>query len=80
MTVGVIGLGKVGEGISKNLAEDGHDVVVERFDGVLDGADVVAWHVFGLHHLPRLEDAGVVEYDATSNRVDPVRNSAAVSP
>jgi primary-amine oxidase len=22
----------------------------------VDGADVVAWHVFGLHHLPRLED------------------------
>lgn len=21
-----------------------------------DGADIVAWHVFGLHHLPRLED------------------------
>ncbi|WP_227133080.1 DUF7344 domain-containing protein [Halorubellus salinus] len=32
------------------------------------------------HHLPRLEDAGIVEYDATTNRVDPVRNSTALSP
>ncbi|MFC6954582.1 DUF7344 domain-containing protein [Halorubellus litoreus] len=32
------------------------------------------------NHLPRLDDAGVVEYDAATNRVDPVRNSTALSP
>ncbi|WP_323675897.1 hypothetical protein [Halorubellus sp. PRR65] len=32
------------------------------------------------NHLPRLEDAGLVEYDAATNRVDPVRNTTAISP
>lgn len=32
------------------------------------------------NHLPRLDDAGVVEYDAKTNRVDPVTNPTALSP
>ncbi|WP_139136144.1 hypothetical protein [Haladaptatus sp. W1] len=50
--------------------------VVEREDGI-DAADqdVMERVVIGLHHnhLPRLDDAGLVDYDPDSHTVDPTQ-------
>ena len=44
-----------GEFVNGSNGSDGiTDWVKERLP--IDGEDIVAWHVFGLHHLPRLED------------------------
>jgi len=38
---------------------------------VIDGEDIVVWHVFGLHHLPRLEDYPVQPCVRTGFRLMP---------
>ena len=44
-----------GEFVNGNTGGEGLPAFVKQGRSVED-ADIVAWHVFGLHHLPRLED------------------------
>lgn len=44
-----------GDFVNGNVGGEGLPTYVEQGRPVAD-TDVVAWHVFGLHHLPRLED------------------------
>ena len=44
-----------GDFVNGNAGGEGLPTFVQQGRSVAD-TDIVAWHVFGLHHLPRLED------------------------
>jgi primary-amine oxidase len=44
-----------GEYMNHSSGEDGIDAFVAQ-DRPIENADIVLWHVFGLHHMPRTED------------------------
>ncbi len=53
-------------------------------DEPLEDTDVVLWHVFGIHHVPRVEDWPVMPQDAVAFRLKPAgffdRNPALDAP
>lgn len=59
-----------GEFMNHSTGEDGVAEWVKKGRGV-DGTDIVAWHVFGLHHMPRLEDFPVQPVVSTGFKLMP---------
>jgi len=44
-----------GEFVNQSTGEDGIEAWTRK-DRPIEDADIVLWHTFGLHHLPRPED------------------------
>ena len=59
-----------GEFMNHSDGSDGLPAWTAQGRGV-DGEDIVAWHVFGLHHLPRLEDFPVQPVVTTGFKLMP---------
>ena len=71
-------LGILTEGITTVKLKELVMEVVEREDGIdTTDEDVIERVTIGLHHnhLPRLDDAGLVDYDPDSHTVDPSKLS-----
>ena len=60
-----------GEFVNHSDGTDGLPAFVARQREVVN-ADIVAWHVFGLHHLPRPEDFPVQPVATTGFKLMPV--------
>lgn len=59
-----------GEFMNHSTGNDGVEQWVQKGRNV-DGEDIVAWHVFGLHHMPRLEDFPVQPVVTTGFKLMP---------
>ncbi len=59
-----------GDFVNSSDGSDGVHSYVKK-ERPLDGADVVAWHTFGLHHQPRLEDYPVQPCISTGFKLMP---------
>ena len=71
-------LGILTEGITTVKLKELVMEVVEREDGIdTTDEDVIDRVTIGLHHnhLPRLDDAGLVDYDPDSHTIDPSKLS-----
>ena len=59
-----------GEFVNQSDGADGVHAYATKARSI-DNEDVVAWHVFGLHHLPRLEDFPVQPVAKTGFKLVP---------
>ena len=60
-----------GEFVNGSKSDDGLPSFVKKKRSIKN-EDLVAWHVFGLHHLPRLEDYPVQPVVKTGFKLMPV--------
>jgi primary-amine oxidase len=59
-----------GEFVNQSVADEGL-AIWTRAQRPIDDTDVVLWYVFGIHHVPRVEDWPVMPVDIVSFRLAP---------
>jgi primary-amine oxidase len=59
-----------GEFVNQSAADEGL-AVWTKADRPIEDTDVVLWYVFGIHHVPRVEDWPVMPVDVVSFRLQP---------